>query len=77
VRRLLATRWGWLAFLAAELLLVVTLVVVLVEMLPNGAAGWAMLLAWLLLTALWVANRHVHRWAQAELPVDPRANGHR
>ena len=75
MRHLLATRWGWIGFLAVETLLLVAFVVVFIELLPNGAAGWAMLLFWLLVTALYFTNHRVRRWAQAT--VDPRANGHR
>ena len=75
MRRLLATRWGWIGFLAVEALVLIALVVVLIELLPNGGAGWAMLLAWLLVTALYFTNHRVRRWAHAA--ADPRANGHR
>ena len=75
MRHLLATRWGWVGLLAVEALLLVAIVVTLVAVLPNGGAGWAMLLFWLLVTGLYVANHRVRRWAQAT--VDPRANGHR
>jgi hypothetical protein len=66
VRRLLATRWGWAGFLAVETLLLIALVVTLIELLPNGAAGWAMLLAWLVITALYFTNHRIRRWAQPD-----------